>query len=112
MPAGKMIGTKMAHLPKSSQVISLSALEEAFKQIITEAAVMFPEGGSDLEKWEWCRVLRMTLFEASKRRGLSAEKITKHAHKRVRRILEQEKAEGFMAQEFPPMEEYDALEEA
>lgn len=93
----------MTHHPWAGQ--DFQNLQEAFKIIIETAAKCFPEGNSDLDKWEWTRVLTLVLFEAAKRRDLSPDKIVQRSEKVVRRQLEEEKAEALLGQEFEPLEE-------
>jgi hypothetical protein len=79
-------------------------LQEAFGLIVQEAAVRFPEGGSDLDKWDWTRVLTLVLFEASKRRDLPPEKIVQRSEQVVRRLQEKERSEALLGQDFPELE--------
>lgn len=92
----------MTHPPWPGQ--DFQNLQEAFGIIIEEAAKRFPEGNSDLDKWEWTRVLTLVLFEAAKRRDLSAKKIVQRSEQVVRRQLEKEKSASLLAQDFKPLE--------
>ena len=92
----------MTHSAKPSQWVQ--NLQEAFRAIVQEAAVRFPEGGSDLDKWEWTRVLALVLFEASKRRDLPPRKIVQRSEQVVRRLLEKEQSEALLGQDFPKLE--------
>ncbi len=91
----------MTHSARPSQ--KLQNLELAFEIIVKEAALRFPEGSSDLDKWEWTRVLTLVLFEAAKRRDLKPEKIVQRSEQVVRRLLEKEKSAGLLAQDFPEL---------
>ena len=96
----------MTHPLKPSQKFQkFQQLYDALEIIVKEAAVRFPEGNSDLDKWEWTRVLTLVLFEASKRRDLPAAKIVHRSQQVVRRLLEVERSEKLLAEEFPPLEE-------
>jgi hypothetical protein len=79
-------------------------LREAFEIIIREAAVQFPERGSDADKWEWTRVLSLVLFEAAKRKDLPPKKIVQRSEQVVRRQLEKEKTSKLLEVEFAPLE--------
>lgn len=92
----------MTHFAKPSQ--HLQNLQEAFRLIIEEAAKQFPEGSSDLDKWEWTRVLTLVLTEAAIRRNHPPKKIVQYAEKIVRRQLEREKAASLLEQDFKPLE--------
>jgi hypothetical protein len=94
----------MSHSATPSQ--KLQDLQEAFELIIKKAAVQFPEGGSDLDKWDWTRILTLVLWEAAKRKdNLPVAKIVQCSEKVVRRQLEVEKAAALLKQEFAPLEE-------
>jgi len=84
--------------------VSFKGLREALHRLLVEAAVQFPESGGDLDKWEWVRVTEMVVFEACKRKDLPPEKIIHLSKRTVRRILEREKAENILRQEFKPIE--------
>ena len=86
------------------QLQRLQNLQEAFRLIIEEAAKRFPENNSDLDKWEWTRVLTLVLFEAAKRQTLPTKKIVQLSEQVVRRQLEKEKAEALLGQDFPELE--------
>ena len=83
----------------------LRNLQLAIEIIVKEAALRFPEGGSDLDKWEWTRVLTLVLFEAAKRRDLPPKKIVHRSEQVVRRLLEKEKSSALLTQDFAPLEE-------
>ena len=95
----------MSHTSRRSQKFAkLENVFEAFDLLVKEAAVQFPERGSDADKWEWARVLTLVLFEASKRRDLPAERIVSRSKQVVRRLLEKEKTEAYLGVEFAPLE--------
>jgi hypothetical protein len=96
----------MSHSARRSQRFrKFRNLQLAIEIIVKEAALRFPEAGSDLDKWEWTRVLTLVLFEAAKRRDLSPKKIVHRSEQIVRRQLEKEKSEALLGQEFAPLEE-------
>jgi hypothetical protein len=77
--------------------VHLDNLAEAYRQIVLGAAVNFPEGGTDLAKWEWSKTLIDVLVEAYKRKNLPPDKIVKASERAIRRLLERQAADAIAA---------------
>ncbi len=91
----------MTHATTPIKRIHTHNLWAALSMIIKEAATQFPEGQDDVAKWEWARVLTMTVFEAAKRKSLPPEVIIEKTRRIVKRQLERQEASEYLSLDVP-----------